>query len=109
MNRQDQLETIMRDATWVPSYPDVQVMAKAILAAGWAPEVPGTLETEAELDALPVGSVLRHPDTGIVYTRTTRSSYCWVSTFDGTPGRELSEHVLARGVVQLIYKPPAAT
>ena len=93
----------MRNATWVPSYPDVQVMADAILKAGWAPEIPGTLETEKELDALPLGTVLRHPDTGAVYTRTTGSSYCWVSTL--APGRELSEHVLARGIVQLIYRP----
>lgn len=96
----------MRDATWVPSYPDVQVMAAAILAAGWAPEIPVAVDTVDQLDALPVGSVIRHartPTTHSTYARVTTTSYCWSAV--GGPDRELSEQVLLRGPVQLLFVP----
>lgn len=100
----------MRDATWVPSYPDVQVMANAIITAGWAPEIPAVIDDVTELDALPIGSVIRHarlPTTHSTYARVTTTSYCWsaVHSLD----RELSEQVLVRGPVQLLFVPKIET
>lgn len=92
----------MRDATWVPSYPDVQTMAKAIIDAGWAPTIPALITTPEELDNLPIETVVRH-ENGTVYRKVGRMFFGWNST--DQVGRFSAEHLLESGTIYLLFAP----
>lgn len=92
----------MRDATWVPSYPDVQAMAAAIIARGWAPTTPNEITTTEELDNFPIETVVRHRH-GAVYRKVGNMFFGWNST--SQVGRFSSETLLEDGNVYLLHTP----
>lgn len=95
---------VLRNANWGIPNQDLEAMGDAVLADGWVPAEYPTMKSAAELDKLPINSVVRDSTTGAVYRKTTKSSYCWTSA--ETTGRELSEHLLVRAPMQLIFTPP---
>ena len=93
----------MRDATWVPSYPDVQAMADAIIAAGWSPQTPAHITTIEELDDFPIETVVRH-ENGAVFRKVGRMYFGWNST--SNIGRFSAENMLESGTLYLLFVPP---
>lgn len=73
----DALHTVIRNALWGITYPDIITIAKALHEAGWAPRTKPTISDVDTLDALPVGAVVLATDQTALYRRRTASSFCW--------------------------------
>lgn len=103
MSYQDELESLMRNTTWRTPYADIHAMAENIVAAGWRPVEPVDVASIAELDALPVGSIVVGPH-GAVHTRVTPSFFCWLPT-GGTHRRSSEDVHVHHGPLRLVYMP----
>jgi hypothetical protein len=104
---QTDLETVLRNASWGVAYPTIEAMASAAIAKGWKPDYPPTIDTVSELDALPLGSIVRAEDTltGLttVFERRTNTFFCWTAISEA--GRNTSEAVFDIGIISALHIP----
>jgi hypothetical protein len=101
VNRQTELETILRNASWGVAYPTIEAMAAAAVAKGWAPQEPADVQSVLELDTYPHGTIVK--SDGITYERTNKSFWGWTAI--GRTGRHTSEVVFDSGPVTLLFAP----
>lgn len=95
----DRLVTVLRDQNPLTPYVDIRDFANAILAAGWLPPEGFKVENDGDLDALPVGSVVRIDHK--LFHKVTKTFFCWT---EQDPYRFSSESVSDRGTPVLIYR-----
>lgn len=107
MSERDDLETILRNVSWGIPYPMIQAMAQSVIDEGWKPATPAIVQSIAELDDYPKGTVLRGGsfEGSRTYTRSTFTFFCWTSS-DPITGRLSSEDLFVNhGPLQVIDVP----